>query len=468
MALKKEQMKKTTLFILLFIFILWNCEDAPDFSTPKDSTPPGAISNPIVENVNGGAIITYTLPSDNDLLGVKARYSFTDDGEALEMFASKYKDTIRLRGFPDTEKRSVTLSAIDRSFNESAPVEVTINPLTPPINLIKESSQIIPAFGGINIKWDNQYEENIAVSIYAEDSLGNMLYRDTYYSELSKDAHAFRGFDAVATRFRIEMRDRWENYAEPMEFTLTPYFEEEILPKDPITREYLWDIAYGAFDESRSWRGGVLATGLTGEDGWISALNSGARHSWGLMVDGDFSMSNNRWATFFKPQIAHYYPDYDDTKHYFDQAYFIFDLKKEVVPSRLKFWAWPGMVTFPNEIEVWGTLSTPKGPDDFTDMKASLNYWTSWNAPPYVEGTDGWNEDWTKLGTIQIRPTPSGAYEVADWTQEDLERRDRGFELDVDPDVIGSKVRYLRFVFIKTQHEQCYVKEIKLWGQYVE
>lgn len=457
-------MKRAAILFLPFILLMWNCEEAPDFSDAKESRPPGAISEPAVENFNGGAIITFTLPKDNDLLGVKARYSLTEEGETLEMFASEHRDTIVLRGFPDTKERLVTLTAIDRSFNESTPVDVTIKPLTPPIDLIQETVEINPAFGGVYVNWDNPYGESIAVSLYAEDSLGNLTYNDTYYSEAIDGKFAFRGFDAVETRFRIEMRDRWENYADSIEFTLTPYYEEELLPSVPVTREPLWDIAYGAFDESRVWRGGVM---VVGGGGW-RALHSNARHSWGLIVDGDFNTSNNRWATYIKPRVKDYFPNYEGDKHYFNPAYFIFDLKRKVVPSRLKFWSWPGMITFPNKIEVWGSLSTPKGPGDFPDTTSSLNYWTSWSFPPYVEGTDAWKEDWTRLGSIQIRPTPSGAYGLEDWTEDDLERRDRGFELEVDPGVVGEEVRYLRFVYLDTEHEQCYTKEIKIWGQYAD
>ncbi len=463
---KYSLMKKIIFLIITSLLFLWNCEEAPDMSDQKDSVPPGPISNPVVENINGGAIITYSLPGDNDLLGVKALYNLKEDGETLEMFSSAFRDTIELKGFPDINERNVTLICLDKSFNESTPVEIKIKPLTPPIELIRETLEVNPAFGGVYAKWANVHLENIAVSLLVKDSLGFWVQDDTHYSASEEGQFSYRGFEAVEADFRIEMRDRWGNYAEPLEFTLTPFYEEEILPFDPKKpSQPLWDIAYGAFDDTRAWRGGFLAPG---GGGW-NALYSGARMSWGIVVDGETNVYNNRWGMFVKPRLSHYFPDADEDLMYFHPTYFIFDIKEEIVPSRFKFWAMWLAEIFPNKIEVWGTNETPKGgPADFATLTESLNYWTEWNAPPYIVGTDAWKQDWIKLGNIQVRPTPSGAYQDADFTPEDIERRDRGYEIEVYPEVVGTKVRYLRFVYIDVSHEQCYTTNIKIWGQYVD
>jgi len=59
---------------------------------------PDPAGNVRVENVNGGAIITFRLPSTNDLLGAKAVYALTPEGEPMERWASATKDTIVLDG----------------------------------------------------------------------------------------------------------------------------------------------------------------------------------------------------------------------------------------------------------------------------------------------------------------------------------------------------------------------------------
>ena len=102
-------MKKIAILILATLFFLWNCKEMPNLGDQKDSLAPGPILNPVVENIYGGAIITYSLPKDNDLLGVKAIYQLKNDGDVLEMFSSAFRDTIKLKGFPDTDERNVKL-----------------------------------------------------------------------------------------------------------------------------------------------------------------------------------------------------------------------------------------------------------------------------------------------------------------------------------------------------------------------
>lgn len=460
-------MKKLFPFIVLSFLFLWKCQEMPDMSDPKDNVPPGIISNPVVENINGGAIITYSLPNDKDLLGVKAIYSLKDDGEKLEMYSSAFRDTIELKGFADTKEREVTLICIDKSYNESNPVVVKINPLTPPIDLIRETLKINTAFGGVRATWNNRFKENIALSLYVEDSLGYMTHYDTYYSASIEDGVTFRGLDPVEKRFKIEMRDRWDNYAEPLTFTLTPLFEEEILPRHPSTLEVLWDIAYGAYDGTRAWRGDFMRLYNGGTTGWNDIFN-GARMSWGIIIDGAHNYNDNRWAVFYKPRLLDYFPDSNEDPTYFKPAYFIFDLKEEVIPSRIVIYAMFMGEVFPNSFEVWGTNSTPKGgPKDFNNITESLNYWTEWYFPPYVEGQDTWKNDWIKLGEYKVRPTPSGAYADTELTEEDLAIRRNGYEMEVYPDIVGTKVRYLRFVYKDTDHDQCYTTNINIYGQYV-
>jgi hypothetical protein len=456
--------KKVFLIIASSLFFVWACNEVPDMSDPKDNVPPGPITNPKVENINGGAIITYNRPSDSDLMGVKAVYSLTSDGQEMEMFSSIYVDTIQLNGFPDTEERSIKLIAVDKSFNESVPVDVRIKPLTPPIQLIRETIEASATFGGIFVKWVNDFDENIALSLFYEDSIGIMSYDDTYYSVEENGEFSFRGYDAVERRFRIEVRDRWDNYAEPIEFTTTPLFETEILPKDPNTGDPIWDIAYGLYDGTRVWRGDAMRA----EGGGWDQIWSGGRHTWGLMVDGVYD-DWNYWTHVKKPILDNYFPDNTEDLTYLLPMYFIFDLKEEVKLSRFKFWAFPwNSDVFPDVVEIWGTNKTPKGgPRDFDNITESLNYWTEWNVPPYVEGKDTWKNDWSKLGDVQIRPTPSGAYYESEWTADDRDRRWAGYELTVDPEATAIPVRYIRFVFINTEHEQCYIQEVKIWGQYV-
>src|SRR5690606_41224882 len=64
--------------------------------------------------------------------------TFSENEEPMEVYASAFKDSIVLEGYANTEEHIVQLYAIDKSNNLSQPVSVTIQPLTPPISLIRQ------------------------------------------------------------------------------------------------------------------------------------------------------------------------------------------------------------------------------------------------------------------------------------------------------------------------------------------
>ena len=69
-----------------------------------------------VEQVSGGAILSYVLPDDRDLLYVQAEYTL-DTGEKMIVKSSMYGTQIKIDGFAKAEPRKVTLYAVDRSHN---------------------------------------------------------------------------------------------------------------------------------------------------------------------------------------------------------------------------------------------------------------------------------------------------------------------------------------------------------------
>ena len=68
-------MKYAILFILLLGIVATACKDEMfTGQTPVDGVAPLQIKNPEVINVEGGALITYDLPDEEDLLYVEAKY----------------------------------------------------------------------------------------------------------------------------------------------------------------------------------------------------------------------------------------------------------------------------------------------------------------------------------------------------------------------------------------------------------
>jgi hypothetical protein len=131
----------------------------------------GVTVTPPSLTLNGGAIIRYTLPAENDLLGAKAVYSFAEDGELMEIYASAFNDSIVLEGYPNTDRHTVLLYAVDKSGNLSLPVSVPVQPLTPPVEEIRKTLKAAATFSGVRVTWENPMKKPIDVSLYTNNNL---------------------------------------------------------------------------------------------------------------------------------------------------------------------------------------------------------------------------------------------------------------------------------------------------------
>ncbi|HYH55502.1 MAG TPA: DUF4959 domain-containing protein, partial [Anseongella sp.] len=165
---------------LFFLLALGACKKDQHKLDPleNDGIPPASISNVEVENLNGAVRITYTLPNDEDLLYVVAECE-TEKG-MVQSKSSLYSNTLLMEGFGDTREREVALYAVDRGENRSEPVKVSVKPFTPPMQLVRNSMDIIEDFGGVKISFMNELESDLVISVLTPDSLGDWAEVETW------------------------------------------------------------------------------------------------------------------------------------------------------------------------------------------------------------------------------------------------------------------------------------------------
>lgn len=209
------------------MLILYACDKKTLGPQVNDGVAPGPVSNVEVENLPGAATLTYTLPGDTDLLYVKAQYT-TKNGIVRESKATYYDNKITVVGFADTSAYEVSLYAVDQGENESEPVVVTVHPKEPPYLIVWDSLQTAPDFGGINVAFKNADGNDIAIVLLADDSLGNFVPFNTYYTNLREGNFSTRGFDSVETTFGVYVRDRWNNISDTLMVKLKPFFEMQL------------------------------------------------------------------------------------------------------------------------------------------------------------------------------------------------------------------------------------------------
>jgi len=218
---------KKILFInslLLTLLVIHACKQERLSPIEKDNVAPGPVANISVERLHGAANISFSVPADKDLLYIKAVYS-TKDGVERETKVSRYNTSLTVDGFGDTSLHDIKLYAVDKSENSSSPVSVTVQPLTPPVFMVRDSLVINPDFGGINVAYVNPTESSLAIVVLANDSLGQFSPITTNYTNLKKGDFSSRGLPDVPTKFGIYVRDRWGNLSDTLIVTLTPLFE---------------------------------------------------------------------------------------------------------------------------------------------------------------------------------------------------------------------------------------------------
>ena len=262
-------MKNNILILIALGLITFACNEEPIGQQPIDNIPPEAVSDVKVENIPGGAILTYMLPQDEDLLYVKAVYSLKDS-LISETRSSLYSDTLKVEGFGDTKEQQVKLIAVDRSRNESPEVLATIAPLEAPVVTIGKTLSLVPDFGGVHSYWENPTRAEISTIILQKDQNDEYVPLETFYSSMVDGDGATRGMDTIASDFGIYVQDRWENQSDIKYFTLTPIYETEF---DPVKFKAVE--LPGDAGSVNGWAKSNMWDGTTGDNGYSSIGGTG-------------------------------------------------------------------------------------------------------------------------------------------------------------------------------------------------
>jgi hypothetical protein len=251
-------MKQNVYFIfllpVLFLALLTACEEGGRYVDPvsTDTSKPLPVSNVEVHNFNGGAHITYTLPTSENLLYVQAEYKI-NDLKTRQVKSSYYSDTVTVRGFAQSQDYDVTLWAVSRANVKSDPIVVKVHPDTPPYLMIRPTLEISPDFGGLNILARNPLEETVGIVVITYDSVTQQQeIVDQLYTATDSINHSVRGFRDIPRSFGVYITDEFGNVSDTLRQELTPLFEQVLdkqqffaykLPSDNEIA-YGWDLPY--------------------------------------------------------------------------------------------------------------------------------------------------------------------------------------------------------------------------------
>lgn len=305
---------KYILYLCCFLLIIsCNKNETEDIIPPDDNDPaqevPDPVSNVDVENIPGGAIISYTLPDQENLDYVRAIINGNK-----EIRTTAFLNSFKIEGLGDTLKRQVQLFVVDRDGKQSEGVIVTISPLPPPVQEVGKSLQMYTSSGGkVFFYWENPLA--IDVTIFIQQDIGNGFSQIYSYRTSQIDGEiAIEDLEVISANYQIFVIDSWGNQSISKFFTLTADYEVEL--EKVLFRELRLP-----GDSKDAW-------------GWIMPK------MWDGVVDewnGFHTREDGKW-----PQS------------------FTFDLGVDCIPTRLTIWQRPGGYAFRGGnikvFEVYGSI----------------------------------------------------------------------------------------------------------------
>jgi hypothetical protein len=373
------------MILLLFIQFIYSCNEDDVRSSQK----PAPLTEYEVTPINGGAVITYAVPNDPNVLCVTAEY--LRNGQKFIERSSYHKNSLKIEGFKIIEPVEVTLYTENSKEERSEPLIVEFTPLVSLVDLTKESMVISTTFGGINLSWINpsNTELNIHLMVYID---GELSREEIYFSALPKESRAYRGFESVETKFAIIIGDKWQNVSDTITYETTPIFEMEVPKPWGDMRAYVYGdnlTEYGASHTFSKFYDGMIGGGSLG------------------YLDLAGSSGNS----------------------------FTFDLKDVFILNRFKFWPslWPGQIgdVYGNvnitEFSMWGS--------PVLDTTKPNSYWVNSEDP-----TGTFKEDWVYLGYFaRERLDLQGATDAEIWQRGAVDGDEFILQENLRP------VRYIRF-----------------------
>jgi hypothetical protein len=227
-------MKRILFIVTALIYIVSGCKEEDRLDHIDDSaSAPAQVIEPKAINIQGGAIIKYRIPKDNNLLAVKAVYN--RNGEICETRASFYCDSLVVEGLSDTTLQTVNLYSVGRNEKLSEPKPVEIKPHTPPVKSVE--FDIIETFGGVKVSFGNNVTRAPLALVVLIDSIGDGKWEHlrTFYVEAIEGTLLQKEMNSRKSKFALHIRDRWLNCSDTIVKTLTPVAELK-LPKTTWTK----------------------------------------------------------------------------------------------------------------------------------------------------------------------------------------------------------------------------------------
>ncbi|MBO9658102.1 MAG: DUF5126 domain-containing protein [Chitinophagaceae bacterium] len=406
-----------TMMTAVMIAGLFSCSKIAEYKdvVSTDMTKPDPVTNIQVKNEAGAAIITYSLPSSENILYVQATYMINDK-VSRQTKSSYYSDTIIVSGFEKSQEYKVVLRTVSRANVSSDSTVVTVHPLEPAYLAVFPTIVVKPDFGGININVLNAKKANIGIITIATDSVTKKFeIINQNYTNQDTISYSLRGYDTIPKQFGFYITDQWGNISDTLFRTITPIYEL-LMDKSKFA-------SYSLPNDVRTGFGWVI------ENLWNNNTGSPGYHT-------DQPIQPLVWP-----------------------AVITFDMGQTAKLSRYTIWNraidgsgnWLWQAGAPLTWTLWGRSSAPV--DEVMPSGPSA---------PAVGQTSP--NGWVNLGTFRLPAKPSGLPNPQ-YTNADLDFWNAGFSFDFSLDL--PRVRYIRFQCLENAsltNNFFNMTELTFWG----
>ncbi len=212
------------------LLLIWSCTKKVNEPISKSLGKPMQVTEVNVQNLAGGALISYRIPNQQDVISVKATYTL-ETGKKMEAMASIYENKITVAGFNDEKPHEVMLYTVNRAQEVSDPVSCTIQPLESPLSLVSKTMFIQGDFGGARYSWANEFRSPLTFEFFTPDSLGRMTLVRIVNSQLLEGLQSLRGYKPLPRAFGVVVKDNFGNRSDtlfPTGRLITPLYEEKL------------------------------------------------------------------------------------------------------------------------------------------------------------------------------------------------------------------------------------------------
>ena len=390
---------KKLLFLTILIFAVSSCSKQDD----GDTTPPSVLTVDGVTPTNGGGIISYTLPNDDDILYVRAEYT-NSNGVDVSRASSSYNNSIEIDGLNQTTALTITLYVVDENYNQSAPIYVELVPLESFIYLVQESIEVNTDLGGFRITWENIQSKTVYVFVHINNGIDEEIR--ILSSNNSSESIAVRGLPSEEITISTRIEDFDENSTTLEEKgTLTPLFEQVI---DKST----WTLVASQSVNGNAWEG----ASVNFWDDVIDTTNNNSDNSY-FMIWRDLNGGSLNWPLDL-----------------------VIDLNKNVKVTRFT---------------VWQRAYWYNGPSDIP------YYFQEENMKSFTMYASNDAQVWEELGQFDIGDPRDSDGNIP---QSAFDSAANGHEFELDE--VSESFRYLKFSVTSNYGSEAYVNgsEITMYG----